>query len=84
MSNRLSLGIICRICLKSSPKTTTFPQNGESALEEKFMMSLRLLSSASMQNLCVIGSSSQIMSFSPLIAQQVHYLDEYYMLSFAM
>ena len=51
-----------RICLKSSPNTTTLPPNGLCAWLDELMISLRLLSSASKQNLCAIRASSQIIS----------------------
>jgi len=57
-------GITRNICLKSPPNTMTFSPKTESSFVIPFIMSFRVLSRASKQNLCVIGASSQIISFS--------------------
>jgi len=55
-------GITSNICLKSPPNTMTFPPKTELSFVIPFIMSFRVLSRASKQNLCVIGASSQIIS----------------------
>ncbi|KAF1892862.1 hypothetical protein Lal_00035506 [Lupinus albus] len=52
-----------KICLKSPPKTTTFPANISESFVVVLIISPRLLSSASKQNLCDIGASSHIINF---------------------
>ena len=53
------------ICLRSPPDTITLPSKGRCklSLSTYLIISLKLLSSASKQYLCIIGASSQMISF---------------------
>src|SRR4051812_11020802 len=59
---RLPRGTTGKICLKSPPKTITFPPNTSFELPYLDITSLSVLSSASNVCLCAIGASSQIIS----------------------
>ncbi|KAE9618103.1 hypothetical protein Lalb_Chr03g0042591 [Lupinus albus] len=59
---RRPLGTTRKICVKSTPKTTTFPPNKIELFVVVPIMSPRLLSDVSKQNLCVIGASYHIIN----------------------
>ncbi|KAF1868049.1 hypothetical protein Lal_00033990 [Lupinus albus] len=59
---RRPLGTTRKICVKSPPKTTTFPPNKIELFIVVPIMSPRHLSYASKQNLCVIGASYHIIN----------------------
>lgn len=58
----LALGTINKICLKSLPRTTTFPPKGLCKLSsiKKHIISLSVLSRASNVNLLIIGALSHM------------------------
>uniref|UniRef100_A0A0A9BMM3 Uncharacterized protein n=1 Tax=Arundo donax TaxID=35708 RepID=A0A0A9BMM3_ARUDO len=64
MCSLLPLGTTGSICRKSPPSTTVIPPNGFASAFSfvNLSISLRLLSSASKQFLCVIGASSHRIS----------------------
>jgi len=64
MSDRVSLGMIGRICLKSLLKNITFPPKIGLHFVWSFIMSFGVLSKTSKQNLCPIGASSHIIRWA--------------------